>query len=57
MSLDSHLKELQRKHQELDAKIASEHKRPAINDLELKAMKRSKLRLKEEIERMRVSAA
>lgn len=57
MSLQSHLKELQRKHQELDAKIEAEHRRPGADELELKAMKRAKLRLKEEIERMRDIAA
>lgn len=57
MSLKTHLKELERKHQELDDRIASEQRRPGVDDLALKAMKRTKLRLKDEIERMRGKAA
>lgn len=57
MSLESHVKELLRKHAELEDKIASEQRRPAADDLQVTAMKREKLRLKEQIERARRNAA
>lgn len=57
MSLESHLEKLKQKHQELDARIEAAQRRPSADDLELKAMKRAKLRLKEQIERSRRSAA
>lgn len=57
MSLETHLKELERKHQELDAKITTEQRHPGVDDLKIKALKRTKLRLKDEIERVRAQAA
>jgi hypothetical protein len=57
MVQETHLNRLKRKHQELDAKIIAEQKRPGSNDLEIGAMKREKLLLKERIERMRTNAA
>lgn len=57
MSLESHLEKLKLKHQELDARIEAAQRRPSADDLELKAMKRAKLRLKEQIERSRRTAA
>lgn len=57
MSLESHLDELVRKHRELDAQIAIEQRRPASDDIDLRALKKRKLRLKEEIERSRSEAA
>lgn len=57
MSLDTHLAELQRKHETLKAKIAAEQNRPGGDDLELTTMKKRKLRLKEEIERWKKRAA
>ena len=53
MSLESHLKELQRKHQALDAEIASKQKSPSPSNLDLQALKKRKLRIKEQIERTR----
>lgn len=57
MSLESHLHELERKHKALDARIAEEQNHPGARDLEIKALKKQKLRLKEELERMRSEAA
>ena len=51
MSLESHVRELHRKHQVLDKNIAEEQRRPGSDDLEIAKMKREKLRLKEEIEK------
>lgn len=53
MSLQSHLAELERRHQALEAAIEKEQVLPATDDLKLYAMKKEKLRLKDEIERLR----
>jgi hypothetical protein len=53
MTVESHLAELQRRHHVIDAKIADEARRPASDGLELAALKRQKLTLKDEIERLR----
>jgi len=52
MSLGSHLTELRRKHETLSQRIENEQKRPGSNDLEIGKLKREKLRLKEEINRL-----
>lgn len=57
MSLESHVQQLMRKHAELDAKIASEQRRPGADTLEIQTLKRDKLRLKEQIERAKTAAA
>lgn len=57
MSAKSHLAELQRKHQALDAEISAKQKAPSVSQLDLQALKKRKLRLKEQIERSRPSVA
>ena len=52
MSLSSHLQELRRKHQDLSRKVEEEQKRPGSDDLLVTALKKEKLRLKEEIARL-----
>ena len=54
MSVESHLAQLVRKHGELEQKIQDAHLHPSTDTLELAELKRRKLRLKEEIERMRL---
>lgn len=44
-----HLLQLTRKHQDLDAKIFLEARSPSSDDLAVRALKRQKLRLKEQI--------
>ncbi|EFO31471.1 conserved hypothetical protein [Roseibium sp. TrichSKD4] len=53
MSLQSHLAELQRRHAEMERKIEDAALHPSTDSLELVDMKRRKLKLKEEIERIR----
>lgn len=57
MSSSSHLEELQRRHEELDQRIADEERRPGSNDLEVAELKRQKLRLKDEIEKLKAELA
>ncbi len=52
MSLDSHLAELRKKHQILSEKIETEQRSPGSDDLSITELKKEKLHLKEEIERL-----
>jgi hypothetical protein len=53
MSLDSHLTELVRRHQAMDSAIALEEQHPSVDDVKLHEMKRKRLQLKDEIEKLR----
>jgi hypothetical protein len=53
MSLQTHLVELERKHRQLEEAIAQAAARPSSDGLSVVEMKRKKLLLKEEIERVR----
>ena len=53
MSLDSRLDSLKRQHVDLEAQIFQEDKRPRPDAALLSRLKVEKLRLKEEIERVR----
>ncbi len=52
MSLNSHVDELKRKHQDLSEQVEAAQRAPGSNDFEIANMKKQKLRLKEEIERL-----
>ena len=52
MSLSSHLQELKRKHQILSDEVEEAQRAPSTSDLHIKKLKKQKLRLKEEIERL-----
>lgn len=53
MSIESHLEQLVKKHGALEHEIAEAMAHPSITDSVLSEMKRRKLHLKEEIERLR----
>lgn len=53
MSIEAHLASLERKHGNLETEICEMMARPAPDQVELTQLKREKLRLKEEIERLR----
>jgi hypothetical protein len=55
MGLESHIQELSDKHHKLDEQIQEELHRPLPDDILLCDLKKRKLRLKEEIERLRHS--
>ncbi|MEM0900474.1 MAG: DUF465 domain-containing protein [Pseudomonadota bacterium] len=57
MSLEGHLEALERKHLKLEEQISSAFGRPAPDQTALSQMKREKLKIKEEIERIRVHTA
>ncbi|GGH29993.1 DUF465 domain-containing protein [Alsobacter metallidurans] len=56
MALQSHLAELERRHQAIDKEIEKELGAPSGDDLRLAELKRKKLLLKDQIERLRVAA-
>ncbi len=52
MSLSSHLQELRKKHQNLSEAVEAAQRSPAADALHIAQMKKQKLYLKEEIERL-----
>jgi hypothetical protein len=55
MNLQSHLDTLKGRHADLETRIAAEDRRPRPDHTALSRMKVEKLRLKEEMERLKVS--
>ena len=53
MPLQSHVTELERKHQAIEREIQDALAHPATDDLKVAALKRKKLRLKDEINRLK----
>lgn len=53
MSIDAHLATLERKHGELESELRSVMSQPSAQDEMIVDIKRRKLRLKDEIERLR----
>ncbi|MEM9964306.1 MAG: DUF465 domain-containing protein [Asticcacaulis sp.] len=53
MSIEARVRELDNRHQSLKATIAREERSPSVDSLYLKELKRKKLKLNEEIDRMR----
>lgn len=52
MSLSSHLQELKKKHESLSAEVEVAQRSPGADDAVITALKKQKLRLKEEIHRL-----
>lgn len=52
MSLSSHLQELRKRHEHLSSEVEEAQRSPAFDDLQLTALKKQKLKIKEEIERL-----
>jgi hypothetical protein len=55
MSLSSRIQELQRKHEILSQEVEDAQRSPGFDDLKIGEMKRQKLKIKEEIERLRLN--
>lgn len=49
MSIENHIEALKRRHAELDARIEAESRAPAPDDAGITALKKEKLRIKEQI--------
>lgn len=52
MSLGAHIQELRKKHQALELQVEEAHRSLSVDDIEIRAMKKEKLRIKEEISRL-----
>lgn len=52
MSMEAHLVELKRRHSDLDRKISDATAHPSADTLEIAKLKRKKLTLKDQINRM-----
>lgn len=52
MSLSSHLTELKRKHEHLSLEVEQAQRAPAVDQIHLSTLKKQKLKIKEEIERL-----
>ena len=57
MNVSPHLDSLRSKHAALETKIQDEQRRPGADSIQLTSLKRQKLQLKEEIERLSGSVA
>ncbi len=52
MSISSHLEELRKKHETLSDQVEQAQRAPGTSDQEISDLKKQKLKLKEEIERL-----
>tara|TARA_R110002020_G_scaffold104547_22_gene244563 strand:- start:889 stop:1113 length:225 start_codon:yes stop_codon:yes gene_type:complete len=52
MSMESHLVELKKKHENLEHRLEAEERSPAADRLAISQMKKKKLQLKDEIQRL-----
>jgi hypothetical protein len=55
MSLQAHLTELEKRHRAIERELQSALSKPSSDDLRLAELKRKKLQLKDEIERIRMN--
>jgi hypothetical protein len=53
MSMQSHLEELEKKHRSLETELSECLAHPGVDDLTVRELKRRKLLLRDEIERLR----
>ncbi|MDR9392940.1 YdcH family protein [Roseovarius sp. SYSU LYC5161] len=56
MSLGSHVEELKKKHEALSQRVEEAQRAPGSSDFEIAELKKQKLRIKEEIERLSMNA-
>jgi hypothetical protein len=57
MSITAHLSALEQKHQALEQEIENELSRPSADDVRVQELKRQKLKLKDEITRLKTNSA
>lgn len=55
MTMETHLAELEKRHQALEKELEEAMQHPGVDTLTLTELKRRKLSLKDEIERLRVA--
>ena len=54
MTIQAHIAELERKHRALDDELAEAMAHPSTDDIKIAELKRRKLLVKDEIQRMRI---
>jgi len=52
MSLSSHVQELRKKHEHLSKRVEEAQRSPGVDDFTISELKKQKLKIKEEIERL-----
>ncbi len=57
MALEAHVAELTDKHRALEQKIENELARPSVDSIVISELKREKLRIKDELERLKAETA
>lgn len=57
MSLETHLSQLARKHEALEQELHDAQQAPSVDDLRIAELKRKKLHLKDEINRLQPDGA
>jgi hypothetical protein len=57
MSMAAHLAELERRHRALEAEINEARAHPSVDDLQIVALKRRKLLVKDEIARLQAESS
>ena len=57
MALEAHVAELTDKHRALEQKIENELARPSVDSIVISELKREKLRIKDELERLKAENA
>jgi hypothetical protein len=55
MTMQAHLAELERKHRALDEELAEAMNHPSMDDLKIAELKRRKLLVKDEIQRLQIT--
>jgi hypothetical protein len=56
MAIQAHLAELERKHESLENELHEALMHPSVDDLQIAELKRRKLQVKDEIERLRAQS-
>ena len=56
MALEAHLAELSEKHRKLKAAVEQEMQRPSYDPIRIAELKKEKLRIKDQIERLKTSS-
>ena len=57
MSMQSHLAELERKHEALETELSDALAHPSVDDITIAELKRRKLQVKDEITRLKTDAS
>lgn len=57
MALDSHIRQLEQRHHQLDLKLEQMLAHPSVDDAEIAEIKRQKLAIKDRLQKLRMETA